>query len=179
MSLVNIEAFYANRDFLIDALEAGKIDKTEYFEESLKFLKDIGFKPQEVSTLDFDGAAMHYQYFNLMAKYHFMQGELKVFNQPKEAARQQDLGFDFYTKKDQVTLRFLELSEYKDIRAYYIALQSKALEGQLFEIIFEKENRIVLHSKDKRILYKLKDAGVFDERLQPSAIDEYVNTRYK
>lgn len=179
MSLVDIEAFYKNRDALIDALEAGTIDKTAYFEESLCFLKELGFKPGDIGGLDFDGAAVHYQYFNLMAKYHFMEEELKIFNQPKQAAKHKEMGFDFYTKKDQVTMRFLELCEYKGIRAYFIAMQSKALEGQLFEIVFEEENRIVLHSKDKRILYRLQSAGVFDENIQPSAIDEYVNTRYK
>lgn len=179
MSLIDIDAFYRNRDSLIDALEQGEVDKVAYFEESLAYLRDIGFEPQPIETLDFDGAVIHYQYFNLMAKYNFMEEEAKVFNQPSQAQKHHDLGHDFYTKKDQVTLRLLELVNYQGIRAYYIVMQSKALEGQLFEIVFENESRIVLHSKDKRILYRLTAAGVFDEAIQPSTIHEYVNTRYK
>ncbi len=179
MSLIDIDAFYKKRDELIDALEVGRIDKTEYFEQSLSYLETIGFKPSVVESLDFDDAVVHYQYFNLMAKYNFMEEEAKCFNQPAQAKRHHDQGFDYYTKKDQVTMRMLELSQYKHLKAYYIVLQSKSLEGQLFEIVFEAESRIVLHSKDKRILYRLTSAGVFEEKIQPSIIHEYVNTRYK
>lgn len=179
MSLINMEAFYKNRDIMIDALEAGTVDKTAFFEENLAYLKEIGFQPIAIEDLDFDGAVVHYQYFNLMAKYNFMEEEAKMFNQPSQAKKHHDIGHDFYTKKDQVTMRFLELTQYKGIRAYYITMQSKSLEGQLFEIVFVNESRIVLHSKDKRILYRLTSAGVFDDQIQPSTIHEYVNTRYK
>lgn len=179
LSLIDIEAFYKNRDEMIDALEMGTVDKVSYFEKSLSYLEEIGFKPQPVETLNFDGAVIHYQYFNLMAKYHFMEEEAKCFNQPSQAQKHHELGYDYYTKKDQVSMRLLELVNYENVKAYYIAMQSKSLEGQLFEIVFINESRIVLHSKDKRILYRLTSAGVFENQIQPSVIHEYVNTRYK
>jgi hypothetical protein len=179
LSLIDIEAFYKKRDYLIDALEAGDLDKAAYFEESMAYLKEINFKPQPVDTLDFDSAVIHYQYFNLMAKMNFVEQEAKTFNQPEQAQKHHDTGFDFYTKKDQVSMRLLELVNYKGLKAYYITMQSKSLEGKLFEILFEDESRIVLHSRDKRILYRLTTAGVFDDQIQPSIIHDYVNTRYK
>lgn len=179
MKAIDMEAFYKNRDQLIDALEVGQIDKATYFEDSLAYLKAIGFKPGKIENQDFDHAVVHYQYYNLMAKFHFMEEEIKCFNQPKAAQKHHDMGHDFYIKKDQTTMRLLELCDYKGIKAYYIQMQSKALEGSLFEVVFLDESRIVLHSRDKRILYRLTSAGVFSDQIQESTIHEYVNTRYK
>lgn len=173
-----IEAFYDNRDSLIDALEAGDIDKVSFFEDNLAFFNAQGFKPKATEKLNFDEAVIHYQYYNLMAKWHLMLADEYGISS-HERDKQKDRAGEFYTKKDHVSLKLLELCHYEGVRAYFIEMQSKSMEGELYEVYFTEVSRLILHSKDKRLLNRLKQAGVFEETLQPSAIDAYVNTRYK
>lgn len=173
-----IEAFYENRDLLIDALETGKIDKISFFEDNLAFFKAQNFKPKNTDRLNFDEAVIHYQYYNLMAKWHLMLADDYGVSL-NEREKQRDRAGEFYTRKDQVSLKLLELCSYEGVKAYFIEMQSKTMEGELFEVYFTHVSRLILHSKDKRLLNRLRQAGVFEEALQPSAIDTYVNTRYK
>lgn len=173
-----IEAFYENRDRLIDALESGNIDKVSFFEDNLAFFKAQDFKPKPTEKLSFDEAVIHYQYYNLMAKWHLMLADDYGVSF-SEGQKQRDRAGEFYTRKDQVSLKLLELCHYEGVKAYFIEMQSKTMEGELYEVYFTHISRLILHSKDKRLLNRLRQAGVFEEALQPSAIEAYVNTRYK
>ena len=55
--------------------------------------------------------------------------------------------------------------------------KSKSLEGLIYEIRFNTCEKVVLHSRDRKILYKLKEAGCFSEEPVASVIDVYVNTK--
>lgn len=173
-----IEAFYDNRDKLIDSLESGAIDKISFFEENLAFFKDQNFRPKATEKLTFDEAVIHYQYYNLMAKWHLMMADDYGMGR-QDSDRERLKAGEYYTKKDLVSMQLVALSNYEGIKAYFIQMQSKSMEGELYEVYFTEVSRLILHSKDKRLLNRLKQAGVFDENLQASAIDAYVNTRYK
>lgn len=177
--MIEMSKFYEKRDALIDALETGDIDKITYFEESLGFFEATGFRPKAVEKLNFEEAVIHYQYYNLKAKSALMSAENDVDLPMAKIKKYENDAADYYMKKDQVSMQLVALVNYEHIRAYFIQMQSKRLEGELFEVIFEEENRLILHSKDKRLLNRLRQANVFDETLQPSAIETYINTRYK
>ena len=71
----------------------------------------------------------------------------------------------------------LEYIGYKDVEAYFIHMKSKSLEGLIYEIRFNNHEKVVLHSKDRKILYKLKEANCFFDERMASVIDDYVNTK--
>ncbi|MBS7528604.1 hypothetical protein KHM83_18200, partial [Fusibacter paucivorans] len=59
----------------------------------------------------------------------------------------------------------------------YIDLNSRALCGQVFEIVLHDLDSVILHSRDRKILFKLKAAGCFEDSAKPSLIHDYVNTK--
>lgn len=177
--MIEMNKFYERRDELIDAMEAGEVDKITYLEESLGFFEEMHFRPKATERLNFEEAVIHYQYYNLKAKAALMAAETHGEVSPSKIRQFENQAADYYMKKDQVSMHLVALVNYEHVKAYYIQMQSKRLEGELYEVIFENEHRLILHSKDKRLLNRLIQAGVFSQTLQPSAIEEYINTRYK
>ena len=83
----------------------------------------------------------------------------------------------YYNKKDQATLKVIELLNYKGISAYPIYVKSKALKNKLFEIVIDDYN-MILHSTNEIILKRLREEHIFCEEIRKSVIDNYINQRY-
>ena len=118
----------------------------------------------------------NYQYYNARAK------------EKKQASTIRDLDYDekkdyldscnyFYGRKDQATLKVLQLLDFRDVEAYFIKVRSKDLKGKLFEIVI-KDYNMILHSTNDLILKRLREEGVFCEESKKSLIDGYINQRY-
>lgn len=177
MNKDDLKKFIDHRNYLINRLEADEIDKTEFIEMNAEYFKDGEHCPiKTIKTVD--EGIFNYQYYNSKAKMSMLKSNELEFRNPRQSQKYYDDCFDFYYKKDRVTEEILELVKYKNVEAYFIKLNSQDLHGELFEILLLDHHRAILHSKCKRILNRLKKAGVFCEDCKKSAICEYINTKY-
>ena len=172
--------FDKKRKEIINLLSDNQIDKNEFLKMNEEFLNRLCLKPFS-NINNFLQGLYNYQYYNLMAKeandkanvYKNISKKKKLY---QSLINQRE---NFYDLKDKSTLSMLEISNYRNVEAYFIDLLSKRLTGQIYEIVFKDHESVILHSKDKNILQKLRNAKVFDENIRQSLISDYVNKSYK
>lgn len=160
---------------LIDRLDSGELDKENFILENYKMIAAydrVGF-----NVLSVDEGIMKYHYFNTLAKKKMLEADALEYKDPRRSNQLKNEGFDYYIKKDRITLNMLALVDYQGVDAYYIHMNSKSLEGSIYEIDFLEFDRVILHSKDRKILHKLKTAGCFQGVYRDSRIKGYVNTK--
>lgn len=172
-----IEKFFINRDKLIDELEGGRLSKTAFIEKNYEFVMDLELKPFE-DNLDDKKCIYNYQYYNLLAKYENFKAQEVEFFDPELYDFHMEEANKYYEFKDKATLAFLEFVNYKNVKAYFLNLDSKRLEGQLFEVVFLDYNRAIFHSMNQKILSKLRENGKFSPVYKASIIHDYVNSAY-
>lgn len=163
----------------IELLTDQKIDKDEFLERNYKFLVDLGLKPFS-KIYDLEEAIYNYQYYNIMAKFANSKA-FKFQNSPKKKKVYTKLINDrenYYYLKDLATSSLIEIVGFENIDAYFINLRSKRLTGQIFEIKVKNCDKLILHSKNKKILEKLRCNSAFCEEIRESLIDSYVNRSY-
>ena len=163
----------------IDLLSKSKIDKEEFLQRNYSFLESLELKPFS-KICELDQAIYNYQYYNIMAKFANARA-FKFQNLPKKRNLHSRLINDrenYYCLKDKATMSLIEMVGYENIEAYYISLKSKRLTGRIFEISVKTCDRLILHSKNEKILKMLKDQEVFCEEFRKSLIDSYVNRSY-
>lgn len=173
-----LEAFFLNRDSLIDKYEKGNITKTEYVCECMKFFKDNNLEPYDHITTIEQGM-FNYQYYNMLAKYYYIEAhECELKGEEKYMQSFLDEAYECYKIKDKATFEIIKIVNLKNVEAYYIKLSSESLSGKLFEIKICNYDRAVFHSKNYKIRDYLKRNGVFKKEAQKSIIDSYVNDKY-
>ena len=171
----DIEALCEKRITLIEKLEIGTLSKEDFIIENYQMMKPYQKVNYDVNSVE--EGILKYHYFNTMAKKLMLEADGIEFKDPNRCEKLRDKAFDFYLKKDKITLNMLEFIGYKDVEAYFIHMKSKSLEGLIYEIRFNNHEKVVLHSKDRKILYKLKEANCFFDERMASVIDDYVNTK--
>ncbi|SET15770.1 hypothetical protein SAMN05660297_01532 [Natronincola peptidivorans] len=173
------DKFFQQRQSLIQQFKKGDITKKEYIEESYGYIQRMKIKPFK-RVDNFNKAIFNYQYYNMMAKYCYLQGkEIKKYDKHPEMHKEYlDKVNYYYHKKDQSTLKAIELLDFFDVEAYYIKVTSTNLKESLFEIIFKDYEQVVLHSKSQWLLDRLKEEGVFKEGIRKSLIENYINEKY-
>ena len=173
------DEFFEHRDMLIVQHMNGDINKREYLELNYKYILKKNVKPFE--RIDSVEKGMYnYQYYNMMAKYHkVIAQEIKEKGKHisfyKKYLQESDY---FYNEKDKTSFRLLRYMRYENVEAYYIKMQSTALEGKLYEVLLNDYEYAVLHSKSLWLLDVLRKEKVFTETRKKSVIDYYVNQRY-
>ncbi len=170
-----IEALCEKRITLIEQLEIGTLSKEDFIIENYQMMKPYQKVNYDVNSIQ--EGTIKYHYFNTLAKKLMLEADGIEFKDPNRSEKLRDKAFDFYSKKDKITLNMLEFMGYKDVEAYFIHMKSKSLEGLIYEIRFSNQEKVVLHSKDRKILYKLKEANCFFEERMASVIEDYVNTK--
>lgn len=173
-----LSEFIKNRDFLIDSMEQGLINKQEYIQKSYEYINENNLKPFEDDNYSIEKAVLNYQIYNTLAKYSMMGYEDNKFKNPSYAKKLFNTSLNYYELKDKGTMKLSEFVSYENLKAYFVNVQSEGLRGELFEVVLESFDRAVFHSMDKRLLYRLRNNGVFDEKIQVSIIDKYVNSKY-
>lgn len=171
--------FFDNRDSLILKFNEGDINKSEYIRLNVEFMKEIDVKPfKKVDS--YEKGIFNYQYYNMLAKYYFMEAdELKKNSELSKYIQSFiDEGTYYYKLKDNTTLQLLKLIKFRNVEAYFIKVNSESLDGKLFEINLKDFDKSILHSKSYKILNLLKTKGVFLDEVKKSLIDEYVNEKY-
>lgn len=173
------EKFFKQRESLIQQFKKGDMTKKEYIEESYSYIQVMNITPFK-RVDNFNKAIYNYQYYNMMAKYCFLKArEIKRYDKhPEIHEKYMDRVNYYYHKKDQTTLRAVEILDYFDVEAYYIKVTSDYLKDRLFEIIFKDYKDIILHSKSQWLQNRLEEEGVFKEGIRKSLIENYINEKY-
>ena len=160
---------------LIEQLELGTLSKEAFIMENYQLMSPFQKVNYDVTSID--EGVIKYHYFNTMAKKLMIEADGLEFKDPKSCDKLRQTAYDFYLKKDKITLSLLEYVDFKGVEAYFIHMKSRTLDGVIYEIRFNTCEKVVLHSRDRKILYKLKEAGCFSEEPVASVIDVYVNTK--
>ncbi len=172
-----LQAFWTYRDQAIDQLEAGDLTKLAFLEANAAFFADRGLKPlHQVDSVE--AAMFNYQYYNVQAKLHMQEASEEAFRNPALAKKMRHKAQDLYQEKDVWTQKILDIHGYDQVEAYLLVTRSDVLNEALFEIVLLDVERVILHSMDKRIQYKLRQAGAWVEGARPSRISTYVDSRY-
>lgn len=127
------EKFFKQRKSLIQQFKKGDMTKKEYIEESYDYIRHMNITPFK-RVDNFNKAIYNYQYYNMMAKYCFLRArEIKRYEKHPEIYKKYiDKVNYYYYKKDQTTLKAIELLDYFDVEAYYIKVTSDYLKNKLF-----------------------------------------------
>ena len=173
------EAFFKNRSRLIIQFREGEITKKQFLEQNYELVRKMNLRPF-LRIDNYEMGMYNYQYYNVLAKYFTM-----LANDVKDTRKHQryynyyfNKGNNYYHEKDKAAMDLIEFLEYKGIEAYFINLNSKSLNGKLYEIVLLNYKEAVFHSKSIPMLNKLKENGVFQEGQKTSIIDGYINETY-
>lgn len=173
------ETFFENRSTLIIQFREGEITKKQFLEQNYDLVRKMNLRPF-LRIDSYEMGMYNYQYYNVLAKYFTM-----LANDVKDTRKHQryysyylNKGNNYYHVKDKAALDLLEFLEYEGIEAYFINMQSKSLNGKLFEIVLVNYKEAVFHSKSTVLLGHLKKNGVFEEGQKKSIIDAYINETY-
>ncbi len=194
MAQNKFERFLQHRQSLLYQYKMGDLTKNEFIEENFYTIESLGIEPfKKIDNVK--KAIYNYQYYNVLAKFYYRQAKDYPMGskQRNSFLEQSD---SYYHEKDRVTLTLLQLLDYKNVEAYFVSVKSKKLQNKLFEIVirdpdvlFEintlsapfggmEADDLILHSKNPRILSKLRAEGVFHEKKMISLTDSYINQKY-
>lgn len=177
--LYGFEKFFEKRSHIIVELEKGNISKTEFLEANYQLVMKMNLKPF-LRVDNYEMGMYNYQYYNVLAKYFNMMAK-EVKNTKKHQKYYTyyfNKGNNYYHEKDKAALSLLKFLEFKGVEAYYVNLNSKGLDGKLYEIVLLNYKEAIFHSKALWFLEELKKNGVFIEEKRVSLIDEYINKTY-
>ncbi len=162
-----LDKYFKYRQNLIEQYLKGDMSKSEYLTANIDAVLSLKSEPfKKIDSVK--KGLFNYQYFNAIAK------DIKMNSLNLNKNEQADY---YYNKKDQATLKVIELLNYKGILAYPIYVRSKALKNKLFEIVL-KDYNMILHSTSELILKRLREEYVFCEEIRKSLIDNYINQKY-
>lgn len=173
------DKFFQQRQSLIQQFKKGDISKKEYIEESYAYIQQNDIKPFK-RVDNFNKAIYNYQFYNMMAKYCYLKSkEIKKYDKHLEIHKEylEKVNY-YYSKKDQSTLKAVELLDFYNVEAYYIKVTSSNLKENLFEVIFKDNEQVILHSRSEWLSERLKEEGVFKEGIKKSLIENYINEKY-
>lgn len=173
------EDFFEHRSFLIMQYSQGDLSKKEFIKKNFDYLILRNMVPY-VKVDSYEKGMYNYQYYNIMAKYY--KGLAREVFKTKKHTRYynyyMNLANKFYEEKDRSILSILKVEEFKNMDAYYIKCQSKALQNLLYEIVLTKHKEAIFHSKAKWLLNILEDENIFEDTTKKSIIDNYINEKY-
>lgn len=170
-----LQKYFHYRKALIDQYIKGDMSKREYLDKNLDAVMALNIKPFK-NVDNIDKGLFNYQYYNALAK------EAKINSMGYSDYEIHKLYSEksnyYYSQKDKATLKVLQLMNFTGIHAYFIRVKSKELKNRLFEIVLDDNSNMILHSSNEFILKRLKDEGVFENKVKTSIIDGYINQRY-
>jgi hypothetical protein len=165
------------RNELIEKLETREITKTDFIKANYEYISNYKISPY-AKIENIQKGVLAYQYFNSTAKYLLSKAFDIELKNPKKAYEIRENGFENYNYKNNIIKKVLEIVNYKNVEAFFVKMNSKALEGELFEIVLKDYEKVIFHTRDKLILNRLKKNGCFIDGIRDSLIDEYINKKY-
>lgn len=170
-----LEEFLIYRDEYIDLLEDKLISKEEFNDKNHELIERLHLRPFS-TIVNFQQGMYNYHYYNTMAKTSlYLSNKYKDENNQKKYKYENNNKLNYYSEKDKATRALVELTDPKEMEAYYINLHSKNLKTSIFEIYFKNKKRSILHSKSEEIRQLLIEKNCFVDDVKTSRIDSYVN----
>lgn len=170
------ERFLLHRQSLIDQYAKGDLSKEEFIEANYGVINSLDIKP--FNRIDnVKKAIYNYQYYNVLAKYY----QKKAHDLSRSSAARPDymeLVNHYYSRKDRVTQKLLELLDFRGIEAYFVKVKSPNLKKKLYEIVLLEYDHVILHSKSEYLLGLLKRENAFIHEERASLVDSYINQKY-
>lgn len=167
------------RSSLIIQFENGDITKKQFLDYNFDLVMKMNLKPfYKIDS--YEKGMYNYQYYNVLAKYFNMMAK-DVRNTRKHHKYYNyylNKGNNYYHEKDKAALDILKFLEFKGVEAYFIDMNSKQLDGKLYEIVLLNYQEAIFHSKAIWLLEILKEKGVFIHKKKVSLINEYINESY-
>lgn len=170
-----LDKFLYLRNYYIDLLESKAINKLEFNHKNNEIFEKINLRP--FTVLDsFEKALFNYNYYNSKAKLAHEDYKFYMESGNKRKAKiANNNKINFYTMKDIAIESMLLLEQFLDIEAYYIHMHSKNLSTEIYEILFYKKERVILHTKNPKIKKLLHTNNCFSEDIKDSLIASYIN----
>ena len=170
------EQFLLNRSSLIQQYSKGDLSKEEFIEANYNCITALDIKPfRKIDNVK--KAIYNYQYYNVLAKYY--QKKTHDLNKRHEARGDfLELSNYFYSKKDNVTMKFLKFIDFRGVEAYFVKVKSPNLKKKLFEIVYKDYDNLIFHSKNEVLLNMLIEENVFIFEERRSLVDSYINQKY-
>ncbi len=176
-TVIDLNAFSNHRLTLIEQLESGKLNKTEYIKATLDFYDAVELnQPERIESI-LQGM-YYYQYYNSFAKWHQIQYRELARDDIFTAIEHRTKSAAYYKLKDNITLKMLKLVKRDEVLAYYVKMDSCKLNSKLVEIVLLNYDSIILHTLDKKIIRYLDNKDMLSCRRQNSLIDTYINKKY-
>lgn len=175
----NFDSFFDMRSSLIVQFGNGDITKKQFLEYNYDLVMHMNLKPF-LKVDSYEKGMYNYQYYNVLAKYFNMMAK-NVKNTRKHNRYYNyylNKGNNYYHEKDKATLDIITYLEFKGMEAYYIDMNSRLLDGKLYEIVLLNYEEAIFHSKAIWLLNILKEKGVFIDKKRVSLIDGYINESY-
>jgi hypothetical protein len=172
-----LEELILYRNELIEKLEENKITKSDFIQANYDYISKYKISPY-VKIDSVQKGVLAYQYFNSIAKYLLSKAFEIELKDPRKAYEMREEGFQNYEYKNNIVKKVLEKVDYINVEAFFVKMNSKALEGELFEIVLKDYEKVIFHTRDKLILNRLKKNGCFIDGIRDSLIDEYINEKY-
>lgn len=173
-----LEKFTCTRNELIDQLELGILNKSTYLEAQYQALLDLGAEPFRGKIRSVEEGLFNYQYYNTFAKRERILCKAEEYRNPEKSREHRRNADRYYDFKDRETKKILEFCGIKNVIAYKILTPAKYLQGKLLEILLPDVKRGILHTADEGIYNLLDRAGVLEEELKVSAIQDYIEADY-
>lgn len=170
------DKFFKNRKNLIYQYKKGDMSKGEFIERNYNYIQSMNTKPF-IRIDNIKKGVFNYQYYNVIAKY--CQKRASEF--PNRSFAKEDFiekANYYYSKKDKVTLKILDLLDCTNIEAYYIKVKSHTLKNKLIEIVLTEYDDIILHTRNELIKEKLINEKILMKEKRKSLVDEYINNKY-
>lgn len=177
MQNCKLDKFISYRNGLIDKLETEEINKMQFIRKNYEYISKYNINPYS-DIENVSQGILAYQYFNSTAKYLLSKAFEIELKSPRKAYELREDAFENYVYKNNVIKKVLELVNYINVEAFFIKMNSKALEGELFEIILKDYEKLIFHTKDQLILNRLKKNNCFLDEVKESVISEYINKKY-
>lgn len=170
-----LDKFIYLRNKYIDMLENKDITKYEFNHLNNQIFQNINLRP--FTVLDsFEKALYNYNYYNSRAKICLEEcNKYKNLGNHRKAKIADNNKINNYYHKDNSIISMLGFENQSDVKAYYVHMNSKNLAEQIFEIHFEKRDRVILHTKNKTIKDLLLKNNCFMNEVKESLISEYIN----
>lgn len=173
-----LKSFIQKRNELIMGLENLEYEKEEFLEKNLKIITSHQMSPfLEINSLE--EGLYNYHYYNSLAKKYCQLARNSRLDKRGQKKRKEDENKrnNYYSEKDKVISKILDLVEAHQLKAYFVKCYSKRLSGNLIEIVVEDVDYAVFHSLSPEIQKKLEDKGCFVYREYESIIDSYINNQ--
>lgn len=170
------DRFFEHRKSLIVQYNQGDLTKEEFIEANYNYIQSMNTKAFRKVDNMLKGI-FNYQYYNVLAKYY----QKLAHESPKKSTQRKDFldkANYFYKRKDQTTLKILELLDFRGVDAYYVSVHSNNLKNKLFEIVLLDYDHLILHSVNEKIRLRLEEECVFRNEKRKSIVDDYINERY-